>query len=291
MGRALAETFPDSRDFWKMAEKASGFPLREIYWDGEEAAQAETRYLQPAMTVVNVSLWAFLKARSADKLEAVCLAGHSLGEFAALAAARVLDLADAFSLVSLRGRLMAEGGRPGQSMAAVLKLALADVNEVVEAARQATNLELRVANHNSPGQYVLSGQTPAIEAAAPLVKERKGRLVPLAVSGAFHSPLMAEPAKEFIAALAKVDLKDARLPVVMNVTGQAESRAGLLRDLMGRQMTSSVLWTDSMAAMWSAGARRYLELGPKGVLTRLVKPNLDAAAGPGAEYEALAFAG
>lgn len=271
MGRALAEADAAIMDLWTRAEKISGGELRAIYWEGEEADMAQTRWLQPALTVVNLGVFLSLAGRVAP----VCAAGHSLGEFAALAASRALSVDDVLSLVCLRGRLMSEAGDGNGAMAALLKLDQSGAEELVAAARTSTGLELRVANYNTPGQFVISGRREAVDAAAALAKERKARAVPLAVSGAFHSPLMAEAAAEFGKALAKTDVRDAVFPVVMNVTASPTRAADEIRAGVEKQMTSSVLWTQGVTAMWALGARRFIECGPKGVLTRMLGAILD----------------
>ena len=193
MGRDAAEKHAEIMDLWKLAESESGLPLREIYWDGEAGDMADTRALQPALTVVNISLWLAVR----DKLAPSATAGHSLGEFASLAAAGVLSVEDTVKAVTLRGRLMAGAGQPGHGMAAVVKLDQETVEAIVENAAKSTGRELRIANYNSPAQFVISGEKEALDAAAEAVKEAKGRAIPLAVSGAFHSPLIREAADEF----------------------------------------------------------------------------------------------
>lgn len=271
MGRTLAETSAEAAELWRLAEKASGLPLREIYWEGDEKAMADTRALQPAMTAVTLGLWFHLKAKLAPVLG---FAGHSLGEYAALTASGMLAVPAVFELTSLRGRLMAECGGGG-AMAAVLKLSLEDVEAVVREAKAATDQRLVVANYNSPGQIVLSGDPAAVAAAGDLVKARKGRAIPLAVSGAFHSPLMAEPAAELEKVLRKTGLAaPAVAPVYFNVTGEAQTDPDKGLELMVRQMTSQVRWITTMAALYRDDARVFVELGPKGVLTKLVSANL-----------------
>jgi [acyl-carrier-protein] S-malonyltransferase len=282
MGRDVAEAQSAAMDLWKLAEKLSGLKLREIYWGDEGAAPApemsDTKALQPALTVVNLSLW--LAARpKAETLTIIGAAGHSLGEFSALAAAGVLCVEDTVKAVAERGKLMASVGPPsgssGHGMAAVVKLPLEVVEGIVDKAAKQSGAFLRIANHNSPAQYVLSGERPALEAAAALVKEAKGRAVPLAVSGAFHSPLMSEPANAFAAILESLRWQPAKFPVCMNVSGTPERDPGILKALLTAQMTSSVLWTSTMQSLYAAGARRFVELGPKGVLTKLVGQNLE----------------
>lgn len=274
MGRDVAEASREAMDLWKKAEAICGAELREIYWDGDEAAMAETRYLQPALTVVNVSLW--MQAAGALKKRApLFVAGHSLGEFSALAAAEVLPLDKILELVVLRGRLMADADPHGTgAMAALLKLDLGQVQEIVDQAAAQSGELLIVANHNSPAQYVISGHHEAVQAAEPLVKEHKGRLVRLAVSGAFHSPMMQEAADELASAMKPLPWRDARHPVYLNTCAAPVQAADELQREMAKQMTSPVRWIEIIARQWGDGAREFVEVGPKNVLTKLLKANL-----------------
>lgn len=278
MGRDVAEAQSAAMELWLLAEKYSGLKLREIYWGPVDAApapeMADTRALQPALTVVNVSLWLAAKPKAAG-LNIAGAAGHSLGEFAALCAAGVLGVEDVVKAVCERGKLMANAGKEGHGMAAVVKLPLSAVEPIVDKAAKQSGAFLRIANHNSPAQFVISGEKPALDAAAALVKEAKGRAVPLAVSGAFHSPLMSEPANAFAKVLDGLRWQPASFPVYANVSGMAESDPGVLKAMLTAQMTSSVLWTATMQNLYAAGARRFVELGPKGVLSKLVGQNLE----------------
>ncbi|WP_018125998.1 ACP S-malonyltransferase [Desulfovibrio oxyclinae] len=269
MGRDAAEAVPEAMALWELAEKESGLPLRTIYWEDEDADMSDTRALQPALTVVNISLWLALK----DKLTPACTAGHSLGEYASLAAAGVLSPEDAVRAVTLRGKLMAESGGAGHGMAAVLKTRIGDVEGIVERAVEQTGAELRIANYNSPAQFVISGEAEALEAAQGMIKEIKGRAVPLPVSGAFHSPLIQEAADEFARFLDTLQWNSPAFPVYHNATASTESDPEVIREIMKKQMTSSVLWIQTLDAMWGDGMREFAEIGPKGVLFKLLKPN------------------
>ncbi len=274
MGRDIAEASKEAMELWKRAEQISGLPLRAIYWESEDAAlMADTRHLQPALTVVDVTLWQALSG----KLSPACAAGHSLGEYSALTAAGALAPEAAIELVSLRGKLMADADPDGRGgMAAILKLDREAVSEIAKAAAEATGETLIVANHNTPAQFVISGTKAAVEAALPLVKEKKGRAVPLPVSGAFHSPLMESAAKELAKAVNKMTWSRPRFPVYSNVTGKAVTDGESLRELAAIQMVSSVLWIDTITNQWHDGVRAWIEVGPKGALSRMVKPILDA---------------
>lgn len=283
MGRDLAEASKEAMDLWKKAEAICGARLREIYWDGDDAAMSETRYLQPALTVVNVSFWMHLAGSLRSRCPQLSMAGHSLGEYSALAAAEVLSLQHVLELVSLRGRLMAEADPEGKgAMAALLKLDLPQVGDVVRNAAEKSGAMLVVANYNSPAQYVISGRAEAVAAAEPLVKEHKGRMIRLAVSGAFHSPMMETAARELAGYMGKLAWSKARYPLYMNTCAQAMQEGDAIMREMKGQMTSSVQWIATVEAQWRAGVRWWCEVGPKTVLAKLLKPNL---AGKGDEWE------
>ncbi|BDQ38292.1 malonyl CoA-acyl carrier protein transacylase [Pseudodesulfovibrio nedwellii] len=270
MGRDVAESDSAALDLWKLAENESGLPLREIYWDGEAADMADTRALQPALTVVNLSLWLTVK----NKIAPAATAGHSLGEFASLGAAGILSMEDCIKAVILRGRLMAESGGAGHGMAAVVKLQQDIVEDIVDKAAKSTGKELRIANYNTPAQFVISGEQEALDAADVLVKEAKGRAIRLAVSGAFHSPLIQEAADEFSAFLKTLTWYTPAFPLHHNATALPQPDPEQILTTMQNQMTSSVLWIQTMQAMWVTGIREFVEVGPKGVLFKMLKANL-----------------
>lgn len=274
MGRDLAEFDQDCMELWKKAEKISGLDLRAIYWEGGEADMAQTKSLQPALTVVNINLWRELS----KKLSPAAAAGHSLGEFSALAAAGVLPAEIILELVSLRGRLMSDADPQGKgAMAAVLRLSLDDAKSCVAAAAEATGETIIIANYNTPGQFVVSGTKNAVAHVQEEVRQFKGRALPLAVSGAFHSPLMEEAAKEFAKAVNSVKdsaWNNAAFDLYCNADPQPLRDARAVRERVTRQMTSSVFWIDTITRQWDAGCRLFVECGPKGVLSRMVGPIL-----------------
>lgn len=271
MGRDLADAHKEYMDVWKKAEQISCLPLRGIYWDGDSAAMADTRALQPALTVVNLNLW----AQASKFLQPRAVAGHSLGEYSALAAAGVLSLNDTLELVSLRGRLMAEADPSGQgAMSAVVRMPLETVEEIVRQSAETTGELLLVANYNTPAQFVLSGTKTAINHAADAVKAQKGRALPLAVSGAFHSPLMQEAANDLEGVIRKKDWHNARCAVYCNATGASEMRGDALQTIMVGQMTHSVQWIACVSRQWQDGIHHWLELGPKNVLGKMLSPIL-----------------
>lgn len=211
---------------------------------------------------------------AAKKIKPSATAGHSLGEFSSLAASGILSMQDVVKAVVVRGRLMSECGGENHGMAAIVKMTQDDVVGIVEEAASETGAELRVANYNSPAQFVISGEKAALDVAAAKVKDNKGRAIPLAVSGAFHSPLIQEAADEFAAYLEKLKWNSPVFPVFFNATAMPEADPARILGIMQQQMTSSVLWIQTLANMLEGGQREFVEVGPKGVLFKLLKPNL-----------------
>ncbi len=287
MGRDLAERDADIMNMWKKAEKVSGIALRGIYWEGGENLD-DTSRLQPALTVMNLSLWMELS----KKLSPAATAGHSLGEYCALAAASVLSIDKVIELVTLRGRLMAEADPDGNgAMAAMVKLDLQKAEEVVaQVLAEMPGVELRIANYNTPTQFVASGAKKAIELLVEKARDFKGRGIPLAVSGAFHSPLMAEAAKEMAVAINKCDFGNPRFPVYCNVSGKASSNGAEVKDLLLKQMTSSVQWINTVTSQFNDGMRLFVECSPKNVLAKMVGQILAPVAEEGA-YKAITVSG
>lgn len=271
MGRDVAEFWSEAMDVWRYAESISKAPLREIFWDGTVEEMARTEYLQPAMTVVNLTLHALLKKHAAIG----CYAGHSLGEFAAISAAEVLTWKEVLEAVTLRGRLMSQAGAtaPG-SMAAVLKLDRESVERIIAECLSEQEGVLLAANDNSPVQIVISGEKALVDAASAKVKESKGKAIPLPVSGGFHSPLMADAAQELSAFLERLTWRTPKTDIYFNVTAETQRDPQKIRSLMQKQMTSSVLWRQTVQHQWRDGVRLWIECGPKGVLTRLLTANL-----------------
>lgn len=285
MGRALAEKNSDIMQLWKNAEKSSGLDLRNIYWDGDEAEQAKTQNLQPALTAVTLGLWMY----AAPHLKPQCAAGHSLGEYSAAAACGSISPAKTLELVALRGRLMAQADPDGKgAMAAVVKLKLPEVRELVQKAADDSGKFIHIANFNTPGQYVVSGYKEAVTKIAELAKEAKGRAITLPVSGAFHSPLMQEASVELSKVLDKVNFAKPGFAVWSNSLAQPVTDADSLKAALKSQMTGPVRWIETVSGQWQAGVRQWLEFGPKEVLGKMVKPILSEAGVADDAYTVLA---
>jgi len=205
--------------------------------------------------------------------EVLVVAGHSLGEYSALVAAGALSFSDAVALVRERGRLMQEAARqrPG-GMAAILGLSTEVVTEACREAQEETGTIVQVANHNSPGQTVISGELTGLETAAQLLKQGGARrVVPLAVSTAAHCPLMDSAARGLREALDRIEFREAGIPIIANVTGRPLVRAEEIREELVKQMVSPVQWVESVRCMIEQGARTFVEIGPKDTLTNLIK--------------------
>jgi [acyl-carrier-protein] S-malonyltransferase len=233
----------------------------------DQARLATTDFVQPALLAVDVAAFRVLRATG---LPVTGVAGHSLGEFAALVAAEVLTLPEALGVVVARGRAMQRAGeeRPG-TMAALLGVDAAGAAELCEEARG--DDVLVVANENSPAQSVISGSIPAIERAEAIAGRRRVRAVRLPVAGAFHSPLMEPAVAPILAALEPIPARPPALGVAENVAGELVADAAELRELLGRQVVSPVRWIGCAQALAGAGVQTFVEAGPGDVLTKLAK--------------------
>ncbi len=253
-------------------ESVLGFDLVALMREGPLETLTETRNAQPAILAHSVAV-----ARALGDLDVQpsAVAGHSLGEFSAAAAAGALDFAAALSLVRTRGELMFSAGeeRPG-TMAAIMGLGADRVREVCATVSR-DHGSVVLANHNSAAQVVISGAIPAVEAAGAALEEAGARRVtPLNVSGAFHSPLLADAAASFAAHLEQTEFDDPAVPLVANVSGRPVTREAELRAGLKRQLTSPVLWHDSMTWLVEGQAERprvVLEVGPGQVLSNLAR--------------------
>jgi len=239
----------------------------------DEAALATTEFVQPALLACDVAAFEVMRNEAAD--DPVGVAGHSLGEFAALVAAGSMSLRDALELVVIRGVAMQRAGeeQPG-GMTALLGIGSADAEQLCEQVRR--DGVLVVANENSPVQVVASGSIPAIERLEALAAQRKVRAVRLGVAGAFHSELMRPALPAVSEALSAIDIRDPRMSIAENVTGELVTEAGRLRELVSLQLVSPVRWDTGIRSLARAGATTFIEAGPGEVLTKLMK-RIDAS--------------
>jgi [acyl-carrier-protein] S-malonyltransferase len=269
MARALAEEYPSAGAVLAEASGILGFDLQGLMFEGPEDELTATKNAQPALLAHSVAALGVAR----DRLGPVAMAaGHSLGEFSAHVAAGTITFESALRTVRLRGELMFEAGlaEPG-SMAAVLGLADDQIEEVC------SRVDVGVcqpANFNSEGQVVISGDLAGVEQGSRLATEAGAkRVVPLNVSGAFHSELMRPAAEGLAEWLAGVDFRDPTYPVVSNVTAAPVTSGAEARELLIEQLTAPVRWSASIGAMLAAGVDRFVEVGPGKVLCGLNRRN------------------
>jgi [acyl-carrier-protein] S-malonyltransferase len=272
MGQALVQRSEAARQTFAEADRILGFPLSDLCFRGPAEVLTETSNAQPAILTTSIAALRELQAARADLRQPAFLAGHSLGEYSALVAAGVLNFADAVRLTRVRGELMARAGeRSAGSMAAILGIEDDQVVAICARAASETASVVQVANYNSPGQVVISGEKAGVERAMDLAKESRGRSRLLAVSIAAHSTLMASITDEFSDHVAATPLALPVIPVIGNLSARPMSNLEQVRDELVRQLTGSVRWTESVRTMIEGGAGRFVEIGPGSVLTGLVK--------------------
>ena len=264
MGRELAAAVPEAMDVFERSSRAAGLDLRYLCFEAPEQEVVQTEVQQPALVATSLAVLAAIKARG---IKPDFVVGHSVGEFAALAAAGALKLEDAIALVRERGLAMAEAARknPG-SMAAILGLD----DEVVERICRRI-LNVWPANYNCPGQIVVSGEDPAVdEACEAAEQEGARRAVKLRVSGAFHSPLVARAADRLRPALERVKFVEPTAPFMSTVTARVEN-ARRIGPLLVEQLTAPVRFTQAAQALLREGVQTWVEVGPGNVLAGLIK--------------------
>jgi [acyl-carrier-protein] S-malonyltransferase len=276
MGRALADAFPAARLLFEEVDDALSQHLSRLMFDGPERELMLTEHAQPALLAVSLAVLRVLEAEAGFDIAAgndkgaAYVAGHSLGEYSALAAARAFSLADAVRLVKRRGRAMQEAVPVGEgAMAALLGLDLAAAREICAAA--AGSLVCALANDNSPGQIVVSGHTASVERAAALAGERRARAIMLPVSAPFHCPLMAPVAEVMREALEETPPRTPVAPLVANVTAAATQDPEEIGELLIEQVTRIVRWRETIELFAANAVEEVVELGAGRVLTGLTR--------------------
>jgi [acyl-carrier-protein] S-malonyltransferase len=268
MGKDLADNYEEARRIFEEADRALGFPLSELCFFGPEEELTLTSNAQPGIVATSVAAFAVMKSKG---IMPDIVSGHSVGEYSALVASGVLSLGDAVRLVNVRGRLMEEACPPGAGgMAAILGLDRQGVVTACEEARQFGWVE--PANYNSPKQVVISGDIVGLEKAEEFCRARGARrVIPLKVSGPFHSRLM-EPARCALEyELEKVTFQEPHVPQVMNVDGKATRSPAKVKESLARQISGPILWEDCVREMWSQGRCVFVQAGPGRVLTGLIR--------------------
>lgn len=269
MGREMADAYEEARAAFALADEALGFPISRLCMEGDEAELRRTENTQPAILTASVAM---LQVLQKQPVPVDYVAGHSLGEFSALVAARSFTFETAVKLVRIRGRLMEKAVPSGQgTMAAVLGMEegkLAEICEAVTAEGEAVDM----ANLNCPGQIVVSGTRDGVEEVCRRAKEAGARrTMMLDVSGPFHSRLMQPAAEKFRSYLDAVEIADAQVPVVANVTARPVQEAAVIRELLYRQVASPVRWEASVRWLLEQGVDTFVEIGPGSVLSGLIR--------------------
>jgi [acyl-carrier-protein] S-malonyltransferase len=271
MGRDLADAYPAAKAVFDEVDAALGERLSALIWEGEQEELTLTRNAQPALMATSMAVMAALEAEGVGIGAASFVAGHSLGEYSALAAAGALTVTDAARLLRKRGDAMQRAVAPGEgAMAAILGLGFDDVRAVAAEAAGADVVE--AANDNDPAQVVISGHAAGVARAVEIAKAKGAkRAVMLPVSAPFHCALMAPAAEEMAAALAEVAIRAPAVPVVANVVAEGVTEPARIRALLVEQITHSVRWRESVAWMAAQGAAEFWEIGAGKALSGMVR--------------------
>ncbi len=268
MGYDFYKEFAEAADVFHSAETALRYNLSQIIFKGPEEELNRTINTQPAILTTSLAIYAVLKAQGFPVPDFV--AGHSLGEYTALAVAGGVELFEAVRLAHLRGKYMQEAVPEGKgAMAAVLKLPPEKVEEACKLAQEVGVVE--PANYNSPEQTVISGEKEAVERASQIAKEMGGKVIPLKVSVPSHCSLMKPAADTFRIKLAQTPIRNLNLPIVQNYTAKAHTMAPEIRENLYRQIFSPVRWYQSVLYMVEQGVDTFIEIGPKNVLSKLIQ--------------------
>lgn len=264
MGSDLYERFPASREVYHRAEQILELPIRRLSFEGPEDELRQTRHTQPAILTHSLAVLA-----AVPELKPKLAAGHSLGEYAALHAAGSFDFTTVLRLVRRRAELMyAEGEKNPGAMAAIIGLD----STVVERLCQEVEGTVVPANYNEPRQTVISGEPAAVEKVTELARAHGAlKTVMLPVSGAFHSPLLTDSAREFASFLDQVEVKPPAFPVIMNVTGRPARDAASVRENLSRQLISPVRWHETMLSAKELSCTEFFETGPGNILAGLAR--------------------
>jgi [acyl-carrier-protein] S-malonyltransferase len=295
MGREVAAAYPAARAVFDEVDEALGEKLSALIWEGDQETLTLTQNAQPALMATSLAAMRALEAEGVSVSEAAFVAGHSLGEYSALAAAGSLSVADTARLLRIRGRAMQQAVPPGVgAMAALLGLDFAAARAVAEEAAQGEVCQ--AANDNDPAQVVVSGDKAAVERAVEIAKGKGAkRAVLLPVSAPFHCPLMAPAAEAMADALSAVDIKAPAVPVVANVLARPVTDPVRIRELLVEQVTHSVRWRESVewmageggvAEFWEIGAGKALS----GMIRRIAKETVSLQVGAPDEVKAAAAA-
>ena len=264
MGKDFYETFPCAKEMIDLAEKVSGIPMKELLFEENENINI-TKYTQIAMLADELAIWSVLREKG---VESAVNAGLSLGEYAALVASGVMTPEDAFRVVTKRGEFMQEAVPTGGAMTAVLGADTAVIENICEE----TEGIVSIANYNCPGQIVITGEQKAVDTAAAALKEAGAkRCTPLNVSGPFHSAMLLPAGEKLAAELEQVEIHKIAVPYITNVTADYVTDSSQVKELLKKQISSSVRWQQSVERMIADGVEAFIEIGPKKSLCGFMK--------------------
>ncbi|MBW1712374.1 MAG: ACP S-malonyltransferase [Deltaproteobacteria bacterium] len=265
MGQALYQASPKAQEVFERAEEVTGMEIKSLCFEGPLDKLTQTANLQPCLTAVCLAL---LEALKEAGISPQGTAGHSLGEYPALACAGVLPADRALALTAMRGDYMERDAKanPG-AMAAVLGLGPDQVQEGLSGAEGL----VQVANHNARTQVVITGEKKAVAGASEFFKGQGAKVIPLKVSGAWHSRLMSRAANDFAVRLAQTTWRQAKVPIYLNTSARPETNGQQIAEAMARQLISPVRWYEIMVNLTADGFDTFVEVGPKAVLAGLVK--------------------
>ena len=262
MGKDFYETFPCAKEMIDLAEKVSGIPMKELLFEENENINI-TKYTQIAMLADELAIWSVLREKG---VESAVNAGLSLGEYAALVASGVMTPEDAFRVVTKRGEFMQEAVPTGGAMTAVLGADTAVIENICEE----TEGIVSIANYNCPGQIVITGEQKAVDTAA-LKEAGAKRCTPLNVSGPFHSAMLLPAGEKLAAELEQVEIHKIAVPYITNVTADYVTDSSQVKELLKKQISSSVRWQQSVERMIADGVEAFIEIGPKKSLCGFMK--------------------
>ncbi|MEO0292989.1 MAG: ACP S-malonyltransferase [candidate division WOR-3 bacterium] len=265
MGSDLYIEFPYARELYDEADKLLGFSLKKISFEGPKEELDDTKNAQVAILLNSYVIFCLIK----DKLEYSCTAGHSLGEYTAHLVAGTFDFPTALHLVRFRGELM-RSAKTG-TMSAVIGLEAREIENVI---KEVPGI-VRTANFNTPFQTVITGEIEAVREAEKRLKEKGAKVIPLNVRGAFHSPLMKEISLPFKKVLSRTEIRRPSVPVYSNVTANKVTEPEEILETLGDQIEKPVLWVNTLLNMQKDGVERFIEIGCKSVLAKMIRETLD----------------
>jgi [acyl-carrier-protein] S-malonyltransferase len=288
MGQEFINTDNACASLMAMAEATCELKLGALCAEGPMEELTRAAHLQPALTITDLVCWQAFQNVLGDEVKVSCFAGHSLGEYPALCAAGVISAEDTMRLVSKRGALMQrEGNKNPGGMRAVLGLDIKAIEELIDSYGGPGHIT--AANHNTPEQIVISGSLPALDEVGKAAEALGAKVIPLNVSVANHSPLVADAVPDFTAFMADIEFRSPQVPVYFNVTAAKETDPRKIKEIMAGQIASRVRWCEIIQSMLAEGIDTFIEVGPKAVLKGMIRKIVPKFVPKGTEVLSLQF--